>query len=316
MREIYIKARAKINLSLEILGKRPDGYHDLKSVMQTLSLHDGLTMKRVDKDGYLKLVCNVPWLPTDERNLAVKAVKAIKSRYGLGGGVFIELRKNIPVSAGLGGGSTDCAAALLGMAVLYNLRIPFSDLLELGASLGADVPFCLLGGTALAEGIGEKLKVLTPHPYAYVLVVKPPFSISTAEVFSRVKLGPVQQRPSMEAAIESRSLSKIMGSLNNDLWPVTTQMAPSLSGIRAEILSLGAVTAQMSGSGPSIFAYFPTKNAMDEAAERLSDRHPQFGIHPSFTYNGPRAIYGRSLGRFAPVKDPFSEGATNGKIRL
>jgi len=179
--DITIKARAKINLVLDVIGKREDGYHELRMIMQTVYLHDLLVLKRTDKYP-LKLVCNSA-LPVDERNLVYKAALYFKNTYKLTGGLFISLRKNIPISAGLAGGSSDCAAVISGINRMYNLGLSLSELMDIAVKFGADVPFCLLGGTVLAEGKGEIITPLSPHPSVTVVIAKPPMAISTSAVF-------------------------------------------------------------------------------------------------------------------------------------
>ena len=175
---VTVEANAKINLTLDILGKRPDGFHEVAMVMQTIGLHDTLVMEKTERD--IELSINVPWLKADEKNLAWRAAELIRQEYGLEGGVRIELTKRIPVAAGLAGGSADAAAVLKGMNDLYGLQLDEKKLCELGARLGSDIPFCIMGGTMLATGRGEVLTRLSDMPETWVVLAKPRVSVSTA----------------------------------------------------------------------------------------------------------------------------------------
>ncbi len=264
MKFVHLKARAKINLAIDVLGKRDDGYHDLKMVMQTLNLYDSLHMVVTSKYP-IRIVSNLTWLPTDERNLIYKAVKLLQDMYQLKQGVFINLYKFIPVSAGLGGGSSDCAAALIGMRKLFNLPISNSELLRLGATLGADVPYCLLRGTVLAEGIGERLTRLPPHPDVHVLLAKPSVSVSTASVFGEYDNSAVSIRPDFPkliGAIEGSDINGISSCLFNVLESVTAKKLPVINDIKALMLDHNALGAVMSGTGPTVVGYFSSYGDM------------------------------------------------------
>lgn len=262
MNHINLKANAKINLALDVLGKREDGYHDMKMVMQTLKLHDTIFIKKFNKRR-IKLVTNLKWLPVDEKNLVHKAITLIQKNYNVNSGVFVEVTKNIPVSAGLAGGSADCAAALIGMRRLFNLLIPNSELLEMAKSLGADVPYCLMQGTALAEGIGEKLTKISPHPPVYVVLAKPNINVSTASVFKSLDLSTLQVRPDIDTMIkniEAGNLEEISNGFCNVLETVTETNYPVIRDIKNIMVRQGAMGALMSGSGPTVFGYFKDKS--------------------------------------------------------
>lgn len=268
MEYIKLKARAKINLTLDVLGKRTNGYHDLKMVMQTISLYDGIYIKKINRDG-IKLKSNIEWLPVDERNLAVKAAMLLKEKYNIKEGIFIEIDKRIPVAAGLAGGSSDCAAVLVGMNRLFELNIPFYKLMEYGLSLGADVPYCIMRGTALAEGIGEVLTELSSCPLCYIVLVKPPISVSTAFVFKNLNIDTIAQRPDTEkmiCAIENKNIDQIANSLCNVLEGVVFPIHGEVKKLKEELLQLGAHGALMSGSGPTVYGLFKNKSEAKTAA--------------------------------------------------
>ena len=261
MNYINLKANAKINLALDVIDKREDSYHNLKMVMQTLRLHDNIFMKK-SSVVRLNLETNVKKLPTDEKNLVYKAVDLIQKNYNVSSGVHIEIAKNIPISAGLAGGSADCAAALIGMKKLFDLQISNKELMEIGKSLGADVPYCILQGTALAEGIGDKLTKLPAHPFVYVLLVKPNISVSTANVFKSLDFENIKQRPNVDKMlkdIKAGNIHEISKGFCNVLESVTEVNYPIIRDIKRVMLENNAMGALMSGSGPTVFGYFETK---------------------------------------------------------
>ena len=274
--QIYLKARAKINVSLDILGKRADGYHEMKMIMQTLDLHDGIYIKKIDKPR-VKIVTSLLWLPTDQRNLAYRAAELLRQEYKINEGIFINIRKNIPVSAGLAGGSADCAATLVGIKQLFNLPISTKELMQIGQSLGADVPFCIMRGTALAEGIGERLTRLGPHPRVYVLLAKPSISVSTASVFKKFDINQVTKRPNTEKIIqyiEDKNKRGISNELCNVLESVTIEQHPIIAELKANMMENKAMGAMMSGSGPTVFGYFRCKGDAYRAMEQLKIAYP------------------------------------------
>jgi len=253
-----IKAHAKINLALDIVGKRDDGYHNLRMIMQTVNLHDQISIKKVNNYP-LKLVCDNPRLPTDERNLVYKAAIFFKNEYNLSGGMFISLKKNIPISAGLGGGSSDCAAVIVGINKIYKLGLSPGELIKIGERFGADVPFCMLGGTALAEGKGEILTPLPPHPHVYIVIAKPPESISTSFAFKSFDLKKKVNEPDIDqmiSNIKKKDVEGIASGFSNVLEVVGIRECPSIARIKELFMEFGAIGTLMSGSGPSVFAYF------------------------------------------------------------
>ena len=272
MEEITRCAYAKINLSLRVLRRRADGYHDLRMVMQTLSLHDTLVFRPLE-NGRVVLHTESD-LPTDGGNLIVRAAERLLSAYAPEMGAEIALTKRIPVAAGLAGGSADAAAALLALRDLYTLPVSDEELAAIGLSLGADVPYCLTGGSRLAEGVGEKLTALPDMPPCAVLLVKPPVSVSTAEVF-RAFRGPYADADTdWETLLARGDLRAIAHTLRNDLEAVTIAMHPVIADIKAAMLACGAAGSLMSGSGPTVFGLFETEEAARGAAADLRRKFP------------------------------------------
>ena len=288
--DLIIKARAKINLALEITGAREDGYHDLRTVMQSLYLHDRLALRRLARP-HLKLVCSAACLPVDERNLVYKTAQYFKKAYNLPGGLFMSLRKEIPVSAGLAGGSSDCAAAMLGINRLYGLRLTQKELMETGAKFGADVPFCILGGTALAEGKGEILTQLPPHPPVSVIIAKPPVSLSTASVFKAYdNIKHTQKKQNIEiiiSNIKKRDLRGITSGFYNALEDVSIDLCPDIAKLKGLYMESGAAGALMSGSGPSVFAYFSDQRRAWRAMKHIGLVMPHIKQYLTGTFNDP-----------------------------
>jgi len=271
MNFVNVYANAKINLALDVLGKREDGYHELSSVMQTVGLRDKLSIRKL-YTSRIKLNSNAKWLPVDERNLAFKAAQVLLERFPAPYGVLIEIDKKIPISAGLGGGSADCAAALLGIKKLFNLPVSMDELLEIAATLGADVPFCLLKGTALAEGIGEILTPLKPCPPVHIVIAKPPVSISTRDVFRQFKMENVGKRPNIDkmiADIESRDIKAVASGLCNVLESVSVKEFVVIERLKRIMLANGAMGAIMSGSGPTVFGMFEDKATAQKTVSKI-----------------------------------------------
>jgi len=253
--KIYEKAPAKINLMLDVLHKRPDGFHEVEMVMTMIDLADRLEMSEQKRDTII-ITSQAGYIPLDEKNLAFQAARLIKERYDVRKGVHIHLDKKIPVAAGLAGGSSDAAATLRGLNRLWGLNIPKEELLKLGAELGSDVPFCVGGGTALATGRGEVLKPIPSPPQCWVIVAKPPINVSTAEVYGRLRSDQIQEHPSAERmieALEQGSFPQMCKALGNVLEEVTLKMHPEVQQLKEGMLKLGADGALMSGSGPTVF---------------------------------------------------------------
>lgn len=255
--KIYEKAPAKINLSLDVLHKRSDGYHEVEMVMTMVDLADRLEMSELSRDTII-ISSRAGFIPLDEKNLAFQAAKLIKERYDVKKGVYIHLDKHIPVSAGLAGGSSDAAATLRGLNRLWKLGISEQELQRLGEELGSDVPFCVTGGTALATGRGEILEPLNSPPPCWVVLAKPPLNVSTADIYSRLDVNRIDpsSRPQTErllTAIREHNWAGICESLGNVLEPITVELYPQVGHLKACMLRLGADGVLMSGSGPTVF---------------------------------------------------------------
>lgn len=270
MNKIILKARAKINLSLDILGKRPDGYHDVKMIMQTIDLYDSILID-ITQEG-IKIKCDLPYVPTDNRNIVYKIAQNIIERFNIKKGIYINIRKNIPVAAGLGGGSADGAAILYGLDRIFDLKLSKGDLMEIGGKFGADIPFCIQGGTALAEGIGEKITILKSLPNTTILVCKPSTHISTSYVYSKLDLSIIKQRPDMELllkSIENQDIITLASNMKNVLETVTIAEKPVVNDIKNIMLENGALGSLMSGTGTSVFGLFETRYNAYKASKAL-----------------------------------------------
>jgi 4-diphosphocytidyl-2-C-methyl-D-erythritol kinase len=260
---------------LEVLERRTDGYHNLRSVMQSLDLHDTITIgigASEQKNPLLQLTCDNPALPTDERNLVYRAAKYMMEACSIKQNISVHIEKRIPVAAGLGGGSSDCAAALVGMSGHFCRNQSVEELRTVGLKFGADVPFCITGGTMSAEGVGEILTELPPHPPCWIVLACPPVSVSTAAVFAKSDLINKNNPPNfiaMQNAIKTQDIKGIAASLGNMLTPITTRMHPEINGIINQMKKLGALNAAMSGSGPSVFGYFENKADAQAAYHKL-----------------------------------------------
>jgi len=253
--KIYEKAPAKINLVLDALHKREDGFHEVEMIMTMVDLADRLTMESLARDQII-ITSQVGYIPLDEKNLAFQAAKLIKQRYNVKEGVYIHLDKKIPVAAGLAGGSSDAAATLRGLNRLWKLNIDEQELCELGAELGSDVPFCVKGGTALATGRGEILTPIASPPQCWVVLAKPAINVSTADVYGRFKVNEVTEHPSvheMIKAINNGSFTDVCQNLGNVLEEVTLNLYPEVRQIKESMIRLGADGVLMSGSGPTVF---------------------------------------------------------------
>jgi len=252
---IYEKAPAKINLTLDILNKRDDGYHEVEMIMTMVDLSDRLELEELDRDTII-ISSPVGYIPLDEKNHAFQAAKLIKERYGVKQGVYIHINKHIPVSAGLGGGSSDAAATLRGLNRLWKLGIDHVELQRIGAEIGSDVPFCVTGGTALATGRGERLESIASPPACWVVLAKPSVSVSTAEMYRQFSAATNKEQPrsrQMKQAIEAQDYRAICSSLGNMLEQITFAMYPEVARIKTCMERLGADGVQMSGSGPTVF---------------------------------------------------------------
>lgn len=268
-----LQAFAKINLGLDVLGKREDGYHEVRMIMQTIRMYDQLDMRKSVEPG-IHLTTNKKYIPVDENNLVWRAAKLMMDTCGIMEGVSIHLHKVIPVAAGMAGGSSDAAATLVGMNRLFHCGLSKEKLMEFGVQIGADVPYCVLRGTALAEGIGEKLTVLPPMPDCWILIGKPGISVSTKYVYTTLDLNTDTVHPDidgMKKALEDGNLYGITERMGNVLQDVTIPAYPEVERIKEQMKALGAVNAMMSGSGPTVFGIFDNEEKAQKACQKLRE---------------------------------------------
>lgn len=267
---IKLRAFAKINLSLDVLGTLDNGYHEVKMVMQTVSLFDNVELTKTDSG--ISMECSARFLPTNSDNLAYRAAEAFFAETGIKGGVKIYLKKHIPIGAGLAGGSSNAAAVLKGLNKLYDARLSTRKLCEIGTRLGADVPYCIIGGTRLAEGIGEKLSPLPRLPFCHIVLVKPAFSISTKWAYANIDACENLVHPPTDKlieALEKGDLRSVCENMGNVLEDVSIAHYPILQNVKRELLELGAIGSQMSGSGPTVFGIFEDEEKARNAKEIL-----------------------------------------------
>lgn len=258
MDNISLKAMAKINLGLDVVRRRDDGYHEVRMIMQTINLFDRLEIKKI-KESAIKIHTNLFFLPVNENNLVYKAAKLLIDEFGIQEGVSVGLTKKIPVAAGMAGGSTDAAAMLFGMNRLFGLGLSKKQLMERGVKIGADVPYCIMRGTALAEGIGDKLSPLPAMVKCPVLIAKPQISVSTKFVYQNLKLDDKTVHPDIDRLIEdirNKDLKAVSDHMGNVLESVTIPNYPVISQIKEQMMDSGAVGSMMSGSGPTVFGLF------------------------------------------------------------
>jgi 4-diphosphocytidyl-2-C-methyl-D-erythritol kinase len=268
--QLGLEAPGKINLTLDVLRRRDDGYHEVETILQSIDLVDRLVISRFA--ARIDLVTDCPDLPVDSTNLASRAARVLLD--GSGAGVKIKLEKNIPVAAGLAGGSTDAAATLVGINQLLGLGLSRSRLKDLAVPLGADVPFCLEGGTLLAAGIGEKFETLPHPPDFWLVLVKPPFGVSTAEAYRRLNPGRLSRRPDtrgMINGIRKKDLDRMIACLGNVLEPVVASIYPQIESVKSDLAAAGALGVQMSGSGPTVFGIFRDRDFARQAGKELQN---------------------------------------------
>ncbi|MBP3351265.1 MAG: 4-(cytidine 5'-diphospho)-2-C-methyl-D-erythritol kinase [Lachnospiraceae bacterium] len=267
------KAYAKINLGLDVIGVLPNGYHEVKMIMQTVGIYDVLTFAKIPEG--IVVTTDSGELPTDENNLIYKSAKLMMEKYHLPGGVKIHLEKNIPIAAGMAGGSTDAAATFAGMNELFEIGADEEALRELGVKVGADVPYCIMGGTALAEGIGEKLSPLPAPKDCYLLIAKPDINVSTKYVYEHLDAEGVEKHPDIDGmimALEQGSLEGVVERLGNVLETVTVKKHPIIKQIKQIMLENGARGSLMSGSGPTVFGIFTEEEKAKNALQVLKDK--------------------------------------------
>lgn len=290
MKELDVRARAKINISLDVLRKRPDGYHDVKMIMQTIDLYDQLRFKKIEEDT-IQIKTNLPFLPTDERNLVYKVIRHMKNAYQIQSGVQAHIYKMIPVAAGLAGGSADAGETIKAMNKLFDLKLSMDEMLAIGKQFGADIPYCMIGGTALAEGIGEQITFLDDFPECYVVLVKPNFGVSTAHVYGNLKVDALTEHPETDTLIQAisvKDLTTIGQHLCNVLESVTAPQYPEIQEIKDELVRGGAIGALMSGSGPSVYGLFENLEAAKESANQLKNKGLAKFVRVTTIYNRKR----------------------------
>ena len=274
MKQIELKALAKINLGLDVLGRRENGYHDVRMIMQSIYLYDNVKLEKKNEPG-IEVMTNLGYLPVDDKNIAYKAAKLLIDEFHLQQGVKISLDKHIPVAAGLAGGSSNAAAVLFGMNKMFGLHLSQQELMDRGVLLGADVPYCIMRGTVLAEGIGEELSKLPQMPKCTILIAKPPISVSTKVVYEALDALEVVEHPDIDGIIrglEKGSLDEIASHMGNVLEGVTIKDYPVIEEIKATMRECGATGAMMSGSGPTVFGIFKERSSAKKAQTMIRDR--------------------------------------------
>ena len=273
IKHLSLKAYGKINLGLDVLRRREDGYHDVRMIMQTVGIFDRVDLIWKEEPG-IQVETNLYYLPTNENNLVYKAAKLLMDEFQVQEGLLIRLRKFIPVAAGMAGGSSDAAAVLFGVNKMFCLGLTTEELMERGVKIGADVPYCILRGTALSEGIGEVLTSLPPVPQCQVLVAKPGINVSTKFVYENLHANDLrpEQHPDIDGmirAIKAQDLQGIADKLGNVLETVTGKEYPVIQEIKDKMLEFGAIGSLMSGSGPTVFGLFTNPKAAQQAYEEL-----------------------------------------------
>lgn len=290
MDRLELKALGKINLGLDVLGRRENGYHDVRMVMQTVYLYDRIIMKKSKTPG-IRLETNLYYLPVNENNLAYQAAQMLMDEFHMEEGVSIQLDKHIPVAAGMAGGSSNAAAVLFGMNRMFSLGLSQKELMERGVKLGADVPYCIMRGTVLAEGIGEILTPLSPMPKCYVLIAKPAISVSTKMVYEKLDSHEIEDHPDIDgilAGLKAGDLKKVAGSMGNVLERVTVDAYPVIDQIKEMMIKEGALNAMMSGSGPTVFGIFEENATARKAADAIRDARLTKQVYVTNIHNARR----------------------------
>lgn len=272
MKKIVKKAYAKVNLALDVLQKREDGYHDVRMIMQNISIFDVLTFEVNESanERKISLYVNKDGIPTDDKNLVYKAIRFMFDMYDINADIDVYLEKNIPVEAGMAGGSTDCAAAIHAVNELFDLKLDMKTLMDIGVKLGADVPYCILGHTALSEGIGEILTPVNSLSDCYILVVKPPVGVSTKMVYTNLRINELEHHPDIDGmilALNERDVEKVSAHMGNVLETVTARMYPEIERLKSIMKEQGALNAIMSGSGPTVFGIYTDEATANQAGE-------------------------------------------------
>lgn len=271
MRELKLKAKAKINLGLDVVRKREDGYHEVRMIMQMINLYDKITLRKKTEPS-ITVTANLSYLPVNEDNLVYRAAKLLMDEFQVDGGLEIELQKYIPVAAGMAGGSTDAAAVMVGVNRIFQLGLNKKQLMERGVKIGADVPFCIMRGTALAEGIGEELTPLPAMPHCSLVIAKPKIHVSTKFVYGNLKVGELTEHPDIDGqvqALRENNLEQLVTRMGNVLETVTIPAYPVIDEIKHTMMKYGAMGAMMSGSGPTVFGIFEKEDKAQEVCRLL-----------------------------------------------
>ena len=272
--EFELKAYGKVNLGLDVLRKREDGYHEVRMIMQTVKVFDRLTFSDLQEDT-IQISSNLHYLPINEDNLIYQACALMKREYNIKTGVRIHLDKHIPIAAGMAGGSADAAAALIAMNKMFGLKVSQKELMEYGVQLGADVPYCIIRGTALSEGIGEILTKLQPLPKCYMVIAKPPISVSTKMVYENLHADKLETHPDIYGMVEALNQQNLYGvaeRMGNVLETVTVKLYPVIEEIKNLMLDHGAMNSLMSGSGPTVFGIYNDETKAKAAENELKER--------------------------------------------
>lgn len=266
-----IKAYGKINIALEVVGKREDGYHLLRMIMQNIDLYDLIELNE-KRSNDITIECNKPYVPKDDRNLAYKAARLFMDTYKINRGIHIDIVKNIPVAAGLAGGSTNAAAVLKALNEMFDVGASEQDLMDLGVKLGADIPYCIKGGTCLCEGIGEKISELKSFKDKILVLVKPPFGVSTKDVYGAIDINKIFKKVLVNElieAIEKDDLLFVAKNMKNHLENVTLRRHPLIIKIKEDMMKMGSIGSMMSGSGPTVFGFFDDMLKAQSCYERM-----------------------------------------------
>ncbi|WP_010293835.1 4-(cytidine 5'-diphospho)-2-C-methyl-D-erythritol kinase [Clostridium senegalense] len=269
-----VKAYGKINIALDVVGKREDGYHLLKMIMQTVDIYDELEFEKCDKN--ITINCNKKYLPVDENNLVYKAIKLFMEKYNISSGVKVNIVKNIPVAAGMAGGSADAAATLKAMRNMFKKDVTDGELMELGLKIGADVPYCIVGGTALCEGVGEVVTKLKPFKNKILVVVKPNFGVSTKDVYKALEINKIHKHPETEkliTAMKQENIKYVSKNMRNVLENVTIKKHLLIKQLKEEMMRNGALGSMMSGSGPTVFGFFEDMLKAQDCYDKLKEKY-------------------------------------------
>lgn len=275
MKKIKLDAYAKINLSLDVLGKRENGYHELSMIMQQIDLKDIISITEISEQNKIIINSNNPRVPLDSTNIVYKAWEILSNRYDINKGVCIDIQKNIPLAGGLAGGSTDAAAVLKGLNEIWNLRLADKELMNISLEIGSDIPFCIMGGTALAEGIGEKLTPLKSFAGKYILIANPGVEVSTAYVYKNLDLKSIKERPNIKNIIEyieKDNIQSLAKEMKNVLETVSIDKYPIINEIKSDMIDKGAIGSLMSGSGATVFGIFDDKDKLNYCKKNLEEK--------------------------------------------